>query len=158
MNKTLITLVLLAIGMLSCGKHDKKVSCSEDYLIFGHFYGMCIGERCVEIFKLDQSKLSEDTNDKYPSFSSFYRGSYIPLSDKKLSEVRDLVDYFPSKLLSEPNKVFGTPDASDGGGLYIEYYHNGSRNYWIIDNMKSNTPSYLHNFVDKVQEKIAILQ
>ena len=141
----------------SC-KKDNAILSNSDYLIFGHFYGECMGPHCIEIYKLEQSQLLEDTLDIYPNSTGFYTGNYILLSQNKFNDAKDLLNYFPNDLLSETNTVIGQPDAADGGGLYIEYNVNGIRKFWLLDQMKSNIPSKYHNFIDKVNEKIKLVQ
>lgn len=80
------------------------------------------------------------------------------MSQKKFIDANDLLNFFPSDLLLEPKTVIGQPDAGDWGGLYIEYNYNGTRKFWLLDQMKSNVPSKYHNFLDKVNEKIKLIQ
>lgn len=149
-------LILLGAG---CKKEEiKPTSTSSDYLIFGHFYGFCQGERCVEIFKLDDTALQEDILDIYPDRTKFYIASYKSLAATKFEAVKDLRANFPTELLSEQDTVLGQPDASDGGGLYIEYKSGTVHKFWIIDQFKTNVPTKYHGFMDKVNEKIALLQ
>ena len=157
MKQLIFALCLLTIAISSC-KKDNVISSTSDYLIFGHFYGECSGEKCIEIFRLEQNQLFEDTKDVYPNSTSFYNGNYILLSQKKFIDASDLLNFFPSDLLLEPKTVIGQPDAGDWGGLYIEYNYNGTRKFWLLDQMKSNVPSKYHNFIDKVNEKIKMLQ
>ncbi len=157
MKQLIFALCLLTIAISSC-KKDNVISSTSDYLIFGHFYGECSGEKCIEIFRLEQNQLFEDTKDVYPYSTSFYNGNYILLSQKKFIDASDLLNFFPSDLLLEPKTVIGQPDAGDWGGLYIEYNYNGTRKFWLLDQMKSNVPSKYHNFIDKVNEKIKLIQ
>ena len=64
---------------------------------------------------------------------------------------------FPTKLLSEKEETLGCPDCVDGGGLYIEYSKSGTVYSWRIDQMKNNVPEYFHNFMDKVNKKITLI-
>ena len=148
----------LFCGLVFTGCNKNEATNDADYLIFGHFYGMCRGEGCIEIFKLEKEKLFEDTNDNYPSWNDFYVGNFVQLSQEQFDKTKDLINYFPIELLSDRNIVFGLPDASDGGGLYIEYNYGGIRKYWILDNMKRDVPPQYHEFMDKVNEKIMLLQ
>lgn len=157
MKPTILILCLLTVIMSSCQKDNIKLS-KTDYLIFGHFYGFCQGEKCIEIFRLEQNQLLEDTTDNYPNTTSFYDGKYIKLSQQKYNDAKDLIDYFPSDLLNEPDTVIGQPDAGDWGGLYIEYNFDGVRKFWLLDQMKSNVPFKYHPFIDKVNEKIKLIQ
>ena len=153
----LITTCLTIVLLTSCEKEDVELS-KSDYIIFGHFYGECIGEQCVEIFRLEQEKLFEDTKDKYPNGNTFYEGNYVQLSLQKFNSTKDLTNSFPTDLLNETNTVIGQPDAGDWGGLYIEYNFNGVRKFWLLDQMKSNVPTKYHDFIDKVNEKITQLK
>ncbi|MFV0376550.1 MAG: hypothetical protein ACK5JD_04520 [Mangrovibacterium sp.] len=144
--------------MVSCDKDENVKLSDAGYLVFGHFYGECVGERCVEIFRLEKDKLFEDTEDQYPYGAGFYAGNFVQLSAQKFDGAKDLVNYFPAELLNEPDNIIGLPDAGDWGGLYIEYNYNGIRKRWLLDQMKSNVPEKYHSFIDKVNEKIAQLQ
>lgn len=153
----LITVCLTIIMLISCKKDNVKLS-NYDYIIFGHFYGECGGEGCVEIFRLEEGKLFEDDKDKYPNSNDFYVGNYVQLSDQKFINAKDLINSFPPDLLNETSTVIGQPDGGDWGGLYVEYNFNGIRKFWLLDQMKSNVPTKYHDFIDKVNEKIKKLQ
>ena len=156
--KTLsLLLFLLLVFSNSCKKDELHLSVT-DYMIFGHFYGECKGEACIEIFRLEQNQLLEDTKDQYPNSTDFYEGKYYQLPAQKYEDVKDILTFFPKDLLNEPNRVIGQPDAGDWGGLYIEYNVNGLRKFWLIDQMKNNVPAKYHAFIVKVNEKIAMLQ
>jgi len=152
-------LVFGLIAVVSCRTVEPTVTehvefGNADHLIFGHFYGFCVGEGCIEIFKLEKSGLSEDSLDTFPRKDDFYDGNFIPLDSTKYNLVKYLMDDFPENLLSDETGVFGCPDCADGGGLYIEYYFNGIHKSWIIDQVKSHVPVYLHDFMDEVNNKI----
>lgn len=162
--------LVLFVMTLFLGACDKENTLNEDetpdttvkegHLIFGHFYGECFGEGCVEIFKIENDQLFEDSNDTYPTIypmGDFYDGDFTALDNAKFELVEDLVDAFPSALLDETEKQIGIPDAGDWGGLYIEYDFDGVHQYWLLDQMKSNVPDYLHEFIDKVNDKISII-
>ena len=151
--KTYSFLFLFSFTLLTCSSEDKIALNNEDYLIFGHFYGFCVGENCIEIFKLTNNTLYEDSNDNY----SINPLNFEPLESTKFELVKDLMLFFPEKLLTENEDIIGCPDCADGGGLYIEYSKNGIVKHWKIDQMKMNVPTYLHAFMDKVNEKIALI-
>lgn len=151
--KKFILLLSLSIVIFGCSDTDSINLSDDDYLIFGHYYGFCIGEQCIETFKLTNDKLYEDTNDNYAS-GPF---NFEALNDETYLKVKDLVDNFPTKLLDEKESVLGCPDCADGGGIYIEYAKNGVVKSWRIDQMKGNVPNYLHAFMDAINEKIAII-
>ena len=152
--KFLFALLVCTALFASCKKSDDDVLKTEDYLIFGHFYGECVGENCVEIFKLEDDKLFEDSNDTYPGSSDYYNANFTQLSSDLFDLANGLEDVFPMGLLDEEEVVLGIPDAGDWGGLYIEYNKNGVRDFWLLDQMKSNVPEAYHDFIDAVNEKI----
>ena len=137
----------------ACGEDLSFELNDDNYLIFGHFYGECFGELCVETFKLTEEKLFEDINDNYSGNNL----SFIELGADKFDEVKDLALLFPNQLLFESKSTFGCPDCADGGGIFIQYADNGKIQSWRIDQDKDQIPNYLHNFVDKVNEKIALI-
>ena len=145
----------MAIVILtSCNKDEDCITINEqNFLVFGHFYGMCGGEECVETYKLTDLKLYEDILDDY----SGQNLDFVELDNETFEQINDLVDFFPNQLLNETDTVFGCPDCSDGGGLFIQYSDNGNLKSWRIDQFQENVPSYLHSFIDKVNEKISLI-
>jgi len=154
--KTLFTLVLiLSLSIfISCENDEDIVIEGTDYLIFGHFYGMCQGETCVETFKLTDTKLYEDENDNLYGSEVF---NFTALGNDKYELVKDLMDYFPPELLNVTNNTFGCPDCADQGGLLVKLAQNGNVKSWRIDQSKNAVPVYLHAFMDSVNVKIALL-
>ena len=146
-------ILLLSIFIYSCSSEDTPNLNENDYLIFGQFYGFCVGETCVETFKLTHTKLYEDTLDNY----SVTPLNFEALGNDKFELVKDLDTYFPENLLTEKEGDIGCPDCSDGGGVFIEYSKNGIVKSWRIDQFKHNIPTYLHDFMDKVNEKITLI-
>ena len=143
-----------AIFLALCSKEAQNKQSPPDYLIFGHYYGHCLGEACVEIFKLTSDGLFEDTSDSYLS-SQF---EFLPLDTEKYEVARGLKQALPAPLLHSTEASFGCPDCADQGGLYIEISSNGERRNWRIDQDKRMVPGDLHSFLDKVNETIAVLQ
>lgn len=145
----------LVILFNACDKEEIK---ADDYIIFGSFFGECIGEKCVETYKLANNSLYEDRLDKYPDKTNFFNGDFEKM-DKNVYNSLDLSKSdFPEELIqTESGNVFGCPDCADGGGLFIEYKVGKSHKFWIIDNMKYQVPEYLHPFMDKVRAEITKL-
>jgi hypothetical protein len=153
--------LLLISGLIlitTCKKQDEPVG-QVEYIVFGHFYGECAGEQCIEIFKLNCCHIYEDTNDFYPDQVNQYSASYIELDSKKRDSVSFLLNRVPRSLLDEKKKIIGTPDAGDWGGIYFEIkYQDHPVQYWFIDQMKTNIPTNLHSFVDDINTAIKRLQ
>lgn len=155
---SVLGLALLTIFLASCRKKEIESLGKSDYLIFGHFYGECGGERCVEIFRLEPGKLSEDDKDQYPpQAGTFYDGNYHELPEAQYNGVKTLPAAFPSQLWNVQERIIGMPDAGDWGGLYVEFKKDYRRQYWLIDQRKENIPAYLHLFVDNINAKIAFI-
>ncbi|WP_027076270.1 hypothetical protein [Maribacter antarcticus] len=148
---------ILSVGgiLFSCDNndHDSIVINEENFLIFGHFFGECGGERCVETFKLTDEKLFEDINDDYFGENL----EFEELGNGLFKQVNDLSNSFPNQLMSESETILGCPDCADGGGIFIQYSVNGSERSWRIDQRKVNIPSYLHNFIDEINTKITLI-
>jgi hypothetical protein len=163
MKYSLLIIFFALLVFTSCEKEDPINEC-DCYTIseftFGHFYGKCAGEGCVEIFRvdLDQQKLFEDVNDFYPRHDTLYNGNFeTELSDDKYQQVKDLLQYVPSGLYQESQTVLGQPDAGDWGGIYFEMQLADGRRFWLLDQMDKNMPQEYNDFVDKINERIAII-
>jgi hypothetical protein len=152
------TIILLLLLWSGCDKQENLYPPDEDYIIFGHYYGMCFGEACREIFKIENQQLFEDTLDEYPGYNQPYHCFFIKQPEAKYQLVKNINKSFPVLLLNETAKVIGMPDAGDWGGLYVEIRQKGEIRYWYIDKMKSNLPAYLHSFVDTLNASIQKLQ
>lgn len=154
-----LLLSMLAFGSVGCEKECDCAGTGEfEYMVFGHFYGECAGEGCVEIYKLTDAALYEDLTDVYPNSQTPYDGQYTLLSDAKFQLTKDLIYAFPEALYAEPNNVVGMPDAGDWGGIYVEMkFKNepGLTGFWLLDQMESNMPEAYNDFVDLINEKIA---
>lgn len=152
--------IVIVLG-ISC---EKECDCAGtgqfEYMVFGHFYGECAGEGCVEMYKIEGERLYEDSTDIYPNGLAAYQGEYVLLPDVKYQLVKDLVLEFPDELYAETNTVIGMPDAADWGGIYVEIKFKNEEalsGFWLLDQMESNMPQVYNDFVDKINEKIALI-
>ncbi len=158
-----IVAVLLLLVITSCDKKDQIAEPQIgdlDYFVFGHFYGKCGGEGCIEIYRLDGSSLMEDTTDVYPNAETAYDGKYIPLANEKFELVKDIVDFFPDSLYSETENIIGSPDAGDWGGVYVEirYKEDAAKSgFWLLDQNSYNLPDVYNKFVTRINEKIILI-
>lgn len=154
MKRVLFILLILT----SCEYNDLSESdATSDYILFGHFYGFCQGEKCVEIFKLTSRALYEDTNDNYPNQRTPYEGNFQKLDQSLFEKVKDLASKVPQELLATDSGVIGQPDAGDWGGLYFEISNQGKKQYWLIDKMKTNLPEYLRPFAADIESSISLI-
>jgi hypothetical protein len=158
-KKSFFVIYIFQIFFITQCINYSEVEENGDYLVFGDFYGECVGEGCVDIYKIQNKKLYEDTLDFYPSYLELpHQTNYVQLSIQQYLLVKDITIYFPDSLLHENDVLIGQPDATDGGGFYIETNNDGTLRYWLIDKIKSNVPVYLHSFMDSLDNKLILLQ
>jgi len=159
-NLNLIAAFVVCAAFSSCKEEECDCHRQPDnnYLIFGKFYGMCMGETCVEIFKIEDGILYEDTTDRYPFGNAPYNGIYIGRSSSDYNLVKDIINYVPPQLLNEADTTIGIPDAYDQGGYYLEVKEAGESRFWLIDTDKDNIPTYLQTFTDTLNSYINRLQ
>lgn len=157
----ILSITVVMFSGLACERECDCVGTGEfEYMVFGHFYGECGGEGCVEIYKINNEMLYEDSTDVYPNGVTPYVGEFFALSDEKYQLVKDLLMEFPEDLYGEQNHVIGMPDAGDWGGVYVEVKMKDNPSlsgFWLLDQMESNMPQVYNEFVDKINEKIAII-
>jgi hypothetical protein len=166
MKKICICIFLIA-GMImisSCDKTASNILIEKDefvnetsYIIFGTFYGFCQGGQCIELFKLTETGLHEDTLDVYPPGAGDY--SFVKLDDDLFQQVKEISVYIPNQLIDGNDTFIGCPDCVDQGGVFLRIIdeENDFDRYWMIDNMQDNIPQYLHEFASKVKEKVEII-
>jgi hypothetical protein len=157
MKKQLVLGLALLCTTLSCKKETSQPDATK-YLIFGDFYGFCVGSSCVDIYKLTDAALYEDQKDSYPRRDTFYVGDFKPRSQADFDQVKSLIDRIPTALLQNPNNVIGEPDATDGGGYYIEYKDGSTHRFWVIDKFDFNVPADLQPFLKEVEKQLVYLQ
>lgn len=127
-------------------------------MTFGHFYGECAGEGCVEMFKIDGGKLFEEGQDSYPTFEMYEFEKPELLSVSKYAIAKNLIDEIPAELFDETETVIGVPDGGDWGGIYVEVkYYAGFSGFWYLDQNENNMPEVYNEFVDKINETIALI-
>ena len=157
MMKTIrLLLAVFSISLFSC--QEEVVHPYEgDYLVFGNFYGECL-EECVSTFRLEENRLIKDTQAQRIGQSVNFEKNPQVLSQDNFELAQELLTIFPSQLLTESDSTFGCPDCYDQGGLYIEYQQGDEQGVWIIDQTQEDVPAYLHEFMDRVNETIQLLQ
>ena len=89
----IFSVILLSLLFTTCTGdnliEDPPPYNSFEYLTFGHFYGFCQGESCVEIFRIDAEDIYEDSLDNYPG-NTLYDGSYQVLDRSLRTKIRDI--------------------------------------------------------------------
>jgi hypothetical protein len=156
MYRITFSLLLLVCLNWSCTKETSEPSATRS-LIFGDFYGFCPTD-CVHIYKLTTDSLLQDQNETYPRRDVFYDAKFLPRPQADFVKVRAILDQVPAALLQNTNMVIGQPDASDGGGYYLEYKDADTHQFWIVDKFRTNVPSALHPFLDEVDVQLDYLR
>jgi hypothetical protein len=150
-------IVLVLFSLLACKKSTVECCVQPDQFqefIFGTYYGECMGESCIETYKLENETLYEAQQDSYAGPFP-YPGAWEVLSNDQYEKVKNLPASFPNALFDETETTIGMPDAGDWGGIYIELEDlNGNRFHWNIDTMKENLPEYLRGFAVEVQAAV----
>jgi hypothetical protein len=143
---------------MSYGCKEKSNATSSDFLVFGQFYGECVGENCVQIFKVTQESLYKSDLKQYPKRTEFYNTTYSEAASTYHSEALTLLTTIP-RLLKDTvsNTEFGCADCADGGGLYLEYKTGNTHKFWIIDKVRSNISTELHPYVQQVENVLELL-
>jgi hypothetical protein len=151
-----LTLLIITFCFASCDALTDSSQKQTDYLIFGHFYGQCVGDECVVNFKVtDGGDLYKDENDAYAGVGDF---SFKKLPSENFELAEEIRSSIPQKLLSSESQTFGCPDCADQGGVLIQVSEDGNEKKWKIDQDKDNIPAYLHDFVDEVNATIREIQ
>lgn len=152
-------IILLGLSLLFFSSCEKKTTTPapvtpSNSLVFGTFYGECMGEYCVLTYKLTETAVYEDTKKEYRG-TTF---SFVQMENDKFQEVDGLFTEFPTELLLETEETIGCPDCMDQGGVFIQLTQSGTVKRWYVDNNKSAIPGYLHAFIDLVHEKVDLIK
>jgi hypothetical protein len=149
--KRILFFFLAVLVFSSCNKSEKT-----DYLIFGKFYGFCVGDDCIKMYKVTSKNLYKETSPEYPS-NEEYNGKFNTKINDKLSVAKPLLNMIPEKL-KEEEAFIGCPDCADQGGIYVEYKADGETYFFRIDNFRDNVPEYLHDFLDEIDSVVEDLK
>jgi hypothetical protein len=150
------TSILLIIFIISFGIGcADKPGTPKDYIIFGDFYGECLGTSCVDYYKIEDGQLYKDQADQYPSTGMSYQ--FNMYNNAYDHAVLDLATEVPNNLYNE-GETIGAPDAYDQGGYYIEVCNNGNIQHWKIDKNNQDVPVYLHAICDSMEHYLLVLE
>jgi hypothetical protein len=139
-DQKIILFGLLIFLLDACSKSEINLEGTEDYVIFGHFFGECQGESCVETYLIKDEKLFEDETDPYAGGTIDHHWKWNQLTDEKYELAKDIFDIIPSTLLESENQTFGMPDAGDWGGILLEVKRDGEVGRWLLDLNETTTP------------------
>lgn len=161
--KILVLIVLSLLVTNSCYDNEgitnpesRVVEARGVTLKFGRYFGKCQGNRCVEIFLLQEFVLKEDSSDQLPVFGEYYKGKFVGFKGANIIDTERLLLEFPNDLLNSKlnYSIIGQPDAGDWGGIYVEYEDYKHHKQFLIDLNTNNIPKYLKSYVYLIDEKI----
>ena len=141
-------LFLLQFSFFSCTSegNDGQLN-SEDYLIFGIFYGECFGD-CWVSYKLQNGMLYPDDTE-FPTFEEI-PFKKDPLDHSKFEIAKVLIESFPLDLLQSDKRTYGCPDCGDQGGYYLELMEDGKREVWTIDTEDVDQNQAIIDYKEKI--------
>ena len=158
--RTFFLFVSMVALAACCKEDDNHPANNNEFIVFGHFYGECAGEGCIEMYKIEGGKLFEDTLDQYPGTHQVYMGEWIELPIATYNLVKGLRDEVPPALLAEEERVIGQPDAADGGGIYVQVMiasQSLTEGFWLLDKNENNLNAVYNDFVDKIETRIQLI-
>jgi hypothetical protein len=144
-------------------KSTKPISFSRvndivDYAIVGTYFGECMGAVCYQFYKIENYKVLNylTVNSMPDNFSQLnykalsFRDDYAAFLLKVPTEIKNL---------KGQTKTFGSPDAHDQGGVYLEWSQGGvvTKIYLDTDNSTDQTAEIIA-FKKVIQDKIAELK
>jgi hypothetical protein len=160
MRTLIFFMITLAVSLAACcDEENNNPVGGDEFFVFGHFYGECGGEGCVEIFKLEDGKLFEDTLDQYPNSTAPYVGAWIELPAAKYQDVKDIIEEIPAALYAESEVVLGQPDGGDWGGIYVQTIDpaTNTARFWLLDKMETNMEAVYNEFVNEIEQRIELI-
>jgi hypothetical protein len=141
-----IVFLFCLIAIVSCDKDETNQPCetfAEDHLIFGTYYGECIGN-CSFLFKIKQCQVFEDDMEYYYNEELKFKPDALSVDEYTIAE--EALMKFPDELWNEQDTVFGIPDAYDQGGIFIQRNLNGEIKSWNLDTNEEVLPAYLAEY------------
>ncbi len=156
-RKLVILGLLSSFSFVAC--KDNLIECAdsntEPVLVFGHFFGECFGESCVETFKLTDTQLFEDKVDNYGGAGDSF--DFEELSADLFEQVAFLRAAMPQELLALEDQTFGCPDCGDQGGVYISWTSGGVTQSWLLDAGPIDGEDALTEFASIILDTIRVV-
>lgn len=154
-----LAFILMLFYIFGCSKGDELYSSEElqkdDFILFGHSYGECLGPDCTKIFILKESELFFDVNTKNGIKE---KSEFIKLPIQEFEKARALKTKFPLTLTMMTNTTFGCSDCRDQGAIILSYKLSQHQGKFIIDQDKKEIPSILHDYIDAINESIRAIK
>ena len=155
-----IILFCLCVVIFNCASKRKEAQTIE-YIIFGTYCGECVGQ-CATMYRIDNTSIKVDTTNNF--FSEIYGFSkneayaftgHTYHTDKDPKAFFDQVkSAMPDDFIDKDGATYGSPDAYDQCGVYIELKNNGKVRKFYIDTNEEETPNDIEIFVNMLYELV----
>ena len=157
--------VLLLFAALTLAHCEKSIPTAETpapgdlaFLIFGGFYGFCLGPTCVETYQLKAGKLYVDQADTYAKPFP-YTGEWAERPAAEYALAAPLLTALPEEIWQADQETFGIPDAYDQGGYFIEARRvDGTHRAWRLDTNLEALPEAIRPFAAQVRAVLEELE
>ena len=148
-------LTFVALALVSCSKDMSNPVNPGDYLIFGTFYGECLGN-CSHFFMIRDGLLfMDDVEIGIPEEIPFTND---PMSSADYDLAVELQEEFPSDLTDSDKRIYGCPDCHDQGGVYLELNNSEGRFKWRIDTDDDEQSEAISTYKKRVMEVVSLLR
>ncbi len=145
---------LLAIAGCKDDDNMPNPLTDDDYLIFGTFYGECLGN-CTHLFKLEDGRLyADEVNIGIPEEIEFEE---YPMSEEDYELAEELWDV-PDDITQSDQTIWGCPDCADQGGVYLEIFSTEGRSKYRIDTRNDDLTEDIIAYKDRVLQIVAELE
>ena len=148
--------IFLSLSCSNDNQNDKLVLNENESLVFSTYAGDPPVGFKPTFYKLTNSQVLKDEMSGFAFEANNSQVNFIDLGSDKFNLTKDLINYFPNKLLTIERRI-GNPGAADGGILYLQLTKNGVAKIWELDSDPNAVPEELRVFVRKVNEKINLL-
>lgn len=135
-----------------------KVAENQDNIVIGTFANKCIGEDCRNFYQINDFSILKFQD---VAAGNYNFDQYKYTSTTKKGDYTALVKTVPTEILklTEETKTYGSPDASDQGGVYFQLRQGNKVTKVFIDNHDTKDQSEeIKAFKKEIQEKIKSLK
>lgn len=136
-------------GLTSCSNIDRN---EIDAIIYGVYTGECYGH-CATMYQLEKDRLLVDTTDSFfksKSNAMIFNG--YSLDSTQFQKAKEVINQLPDILLTSNSKSFGSPDAYDQGGIFIQIKSGAKTKSFYIDTELKLIPTELRNYAKLIMK------
>ncbi|MDX2304812.1 MAG: hypothetical protein NW226_18520 [Microscillaceae bacterium] len=156
-----LSYALILFGLVQCtskldiNPEKNPENIPSDYFVFGRVGGFCAAP-CDRVYKIENEQLFQDLSNCLMATSPC-PSDFNKLSQQEYESVKDLKAAFPGELFGKEDKEkYCKSCAYDGVDVYVEFYHQGQKKFWVI-NPDQSSPR-VRAFVRLAFEKLQALE